>query len=112
MGACSGPTVFATTAIAAGTAVWSAPIAGAAATVSRARIPVSTAENPALIVLAYIMSVSPSRLSAAGPGSPDRLRVPAVRDKEVVVKQGEVVVQECEVMLTFDGGDGKKYFEY
>jgi len=31
-------------------------------------------------------------------------------DMEVEVKQGDVLVQECEVMLTFDAGDGKKFF--
>jgi hypothetical protein len=36
--------------------------------------------------------------------------VPAVRDIEVEERKGEVLVQECEVMLTFDAGDGKKFF--
>jgi hypothetical protein len=56
------------------------------------------------------MFVSPSRLSAAGPGFPDRPRVPSVQDYEVEVTLGEVLVQECEVMLTFDAVDGKKFF--
>jgi hypothetical protein len=64
----------------------------------------------ALGVFSFVIFASPSRRSGTGPGFPDRPRVPAVQNIEVEVEQDEVLVQECEVMLTFDAVDGKKFF--